>query len=89
MAVAAQDRHRRRAAADLRPQDRAQGHDSNGNEIEGISDWDDFDTASTGTPRNWWIDDTSGTPTLVAYPVGSATFTVRYESDSATLSADR
>jgi hypothetical protein len=61
--------------------------DSNGNEIEGISDWDDFDTASTGTPRNWWIDDTSGTPTLVAYPVGSATFTVRYESDSSTLSA--
>jgi hypothetical protein len=61
--------------------------DSNGNEIEGISDWDDFDIASTGTPRNWWIDDTSGTPTLVAYPVGSATFTVRYESDSATLSA--
>jgi hypothetical protein len=61
--------------------------DSNGNEIEGISDWDDFDPASTGTPRNWWIDDTSGTPTLVAYPVGSATFTVRYESDSATLSA--
>jgi hypothetical protein len=45
------------------------------------------DTASTGTPRNWWIDDTSGTPTLVAYPVGSATFTVRYESDSSTLSA--
>jgi hypothetical protein len=62
--------------------------DSNGNEITGISDYDDFDTAQTGTPTNWWIDDTGGTPTFVAYPVGTATLTVRYERDNTTLSAD-
>jgi hypothetical protein len=63
-------------------------YDSTGNEITGISDYDAFDTTTTGTPTNWWIDDTSGTPTLIAYPVGSATFTVRYERDQTTLSAD-
>jgi hypothetical protein len=44
----------------------------------GISTTATTSTRDTGTPTNWWIDDTSGTPTLVAYPVGSATFTVRY-----------
>lgn len=62
--------------------------DQNGNEVTGISDYDDFDTTQTGTPMNWWIDDTSGTSTFVAYPVGSATFTVRYERDNTTLSGD-
>ena len=61
--------------------------DSSGNEVTGISDYDDFDTALTGTPTNWWIDDTSGTPTFVAYPTGSLTLTVRYERDNTTLSA--
>ena len=63
-------------------------NDSAGNEVTGISDYDDFDTALTGSPQNWWIDDTSGTPTIVAYPVGTATLTVRYERDITTLSSD-
>ena len=63
-------------------------YDSTGNEVTGISDYDAFATTDTGTPTNWWIDDASGTPTLVAYPSGSATFTVRYERDITTLSAD-
>jgi len=63
-------------------------YDSTGNEVTGISDYDAFDTTDTGTPTNWWIDDTSGTPTLVGYPSGSATFTVRYERDITTLTAD-
>ena len=62
--------------------------DSNNNELTGMDDADPFSTTDTGTPTNWWIDDTSGTPTLVAYPVGSATLTVRYERDNTTLSAD-
>jgi hypothetical protein len=63
-------------------------YDSNHNEITGISDYDAFSTVDTGTPTNWWIDDTSGTPTLVAYPVGSVTLTVRYERDNTSLAAD-
>lgn len=63
-------------------------NDSNGNQLTGISDYDDFDTTLTGTPGNWWIDDTSGTPTLVAYPTGSATLTVRYERDITLLAGD-
>ena len=63
-------------------------YDSTGNEVTGISDYDAFATTETGTPTNWWIDDASGTPTLVAYPSGTATFTVRYERDITTLAAD-
>ena len=59
--------------------------DQNGNELTGISDYDDFDPADTGTPQNWWIDDTSGTPTFIAYPVGATTLTVRYERDHTQL----
>jgi len=62
--------------------------DSNGNEVQGISDYEDFSPIQTGTPSNWWIDDTSGTPTLTAYPTGSITFTVRYERDITLLAAD-
>jgi len=57
-------------------------YDSNHNELQGLSDYDDFDTTDTGTPTNWWIDDTGGTPTLIAYPVGTATLSVRYLRDS-------
>ena len=59
--------------------------DANGNEITGISDYDDFSPIQTGTPTNWWIDDTGGTPTLAMYPTGSATLTVRYERDHTEL----
>ena len=62
--------------------------DSNGNEVQGISDSDDFSPILTGTPTNWWIDDTSGTPTITAYPTGSITLTVRYERDITTLASD-
>jgi len=63
-------------------------YDSNNNELTGLDDADPFSPADTGTPTNWWIDDTSGTPTIVAYPVGSATITVRYERDSSDLTSD-
>jgi len=63
-------------------------YDSNNNELTGLDDADPFSTADTGTPTNWWIDDTSGTPTIVAYPVGSATITVRYERDASDLTGD-
>ncbi len=63
-------------------------YDSTGNEIFGIDDDDDIYVAQTGTPTNWWIDDTGGTPTLTAWPVGSATWTVRYVATDAVLSAD-
>jgi hypothetical protein len=59
--------------------------DQAGNELTGISDYDDFDPAGTGTPANWWIDDTDGTPTLIAVPVGDITLTVRYERDNTAL----
>jgi hypothetical protein len=63
-------------------------YDANNNEITGLDDADSFSTTDTGTPTNWWIDDTSGTPTMIAYPVGSATLTVRYERDHTELSGD-
>lgn len=59
--------------------------DSNGNEMFGITDQEDLDYTQTGTPVNWWIDDTSGSPVLTAYPVGSATLSVRYVAGSVLL----
>lgn len=63
-------------------------YDSTGNEVFGIDDDDDVWVDRTGSPENWWIDDTGGTTTLRAYPVGSATWTVRYVATDATLSSD-
>ncbi len=63
-------------------------YDSAGNEVFGVDDDDDIWMDQTGTPTNWWIDDTGGTTTLRAYPVGSATWTVRYIATDAVLSAD-
>jgi hypothetical protein len=62
--------------------------DSTGNEYFGLDDADDVYRADTGTPTAWWIDDTSGTPTLTAYPVGAASFIVNYVASSSPLTAD-
>ena len=60
-------------------------NDSTGNELLGTDQQDlgqyGGATFTTGTPSQWWIDDTSGSPTLRAYPVGSATLTVTYISE--------
>lgn len=61
-------------------------YDSTGSELFGISDQEDLDYTTTGTPGNWWIDDTSGSPVLAGYPVGSATLSVRYVAASVPLS---
>jgi hypothetical protein len=61
-------------------------YDSTGNEIFGVDDVEDIDTTETGTPQYWWIDDTSGSSVLTAYPVGAATFTVSYVAESSDLS---
>jgi hypothetical protein len=63
-------------------------YDSTGNEMFGIDDDDDVNVDRTGSPENWWIDDTSSTTTLRVYPVGNATLTVRYIATDAVLSAD-
>jgi hypothetical protein len=62
--------------------------DASGNEYFGLDDGDDVYHGDIGTPTGWWIDDTSGTSTLVAYPTGSVTWTVDYVSTSAPLEAD-
>lgn len=59
--------------------------DSTGTELFGIGEAEDLDYTTTGTPTNWWIDDTSGSPVLTAYPVGSATLSVRYVAESTLL----
>jgi len=63
-------------------------YDSTGNEVFGVDDDDDIWVDRTGTPESWWIDDNGGTTTLRPYPVGSATWTVRYIATDATLSGD-
>ncbi len=63
-------------------------YDSTGNEVFGVDDDDDIYVAQTGAPQNWWIDDTGGTTTLRAWPVGSVTWTVSYIATDAILSAD-
>ena len=59
-------------------------NDSTGNELTGTtqSELGQYGgaTFTTGTPSQWWIDDTSG-PTLRAYPVGSVTLTVTYMAE--------
>lgn len=60
-------------------------YSSTGDEMFGVDLDDDIDVSKTGTPENWWIDDTSGTPTLKMWPVGSATLSVRYIATDATL----
>lgn len=62
--------------------------DSTGTEYFGLDDADDSYRGDTGSPTSWWIDETSGTPTLTAYPVGSVTWTVNYLATSTLLSAD-
>lgn len=59
--------------------------DSTGTELFGMSDAEDVDITQTGTPQYWWIDDTSGTATLTAWPVGSVTLSVRYVSEAPLL----
>jgi hypothetical protein len=61
---------------------------ADGNELFGIDDDDDIDTTITGTPSNWWIDDTGPNPTLRMWPVGDTTLTVSYIATDSTLTAD-
>ena len=63
-------------------------YDQTGNPVQGITDSDNVDVTQTGTPQNWWIDDSSGTPTFIGFPVGTATFSVRYIKNTTDLSAD-
>jgi hypothetical protein len=60
----------------------------NGVEMFGMTDNEDIDPTQPGTPTDWWIDESSGTPTIVAWPVGDVTLRVRYTSASAPLTAD-
>jgi hypothetical protein len=60
-------------------------YDSTGVEYFGLDESEDADLTQTGTPTNWWIDDTSGTPTLTAWPAGTVTFRVSYVAESTTL----
>ena len=60
-------------------------YDAIGNELFGMSDAEDLDYTLTGTPTSWWIDETSGSPVLTAYPVGAATLSVRYVAESTPL----
>lgn len=62
--------------------------DSNGRQYFGLDDSEDVDLTETGSPTGWWIDETSGSPVVTAYPVGAVTFTVYYVSTSANLTAD-
>jgi hypothetical protein len=62
--------------------------DSTGQEYMGLDESADVDLTETGTPGGWWIDDTSGSPVVTAYPVGAVTFTVYYVASSAPLSSD-
>jgi hypothetical protein len=62
--------------------------DSAGTEYFGLDDSDDADRTQTGSATGWWIDDTSGSPVVTAYPVGSVTFRVSYVATSTLLSAD-
>jgi hypothetical protein len=61
--------------------------DQTGSELFGMSDFADVDVTQTGTPDSWWIDDTSGSPVMVAYPVGTVTFSIRYIAEAPLLSA--
>lgn len=61
---------------------------STGQELFGMGDSEDLDITQTGTPENWWVDESSGTPTVGVWPVGTATLRVRYAASSATLSSD-
>jgi hypothetical protein len=61
--------------------------DQSGNEMFGMGDSEDLDVTQTGTPDTWWIDDTSGSTVLTAYPVGTVTFSVRYVAEAPLLSA--
>jgi len=62
--------------------------DSTGQEYFGLDNSEDVDLTQTGTATSWWIDDTSGTPVLTAWPVGSVTFRVDYVKTSTLLTAD-
>jgi hypothetical protein len=62
--------------------------DSTGTEYFGLGDSDDVYRSDTGTPTAWWIDDTSGSPVLTAYPVGSVSFIVNYVATSSPLTSD-
>ena len=61
-------------------------YDDRQNEMFGIDDDDDIDITQTGTPINWWIDDTGTDTTLRVWPVGDATLTVSYYATDSTLS---
>lgn len=63
-------------------------YDANGVEMFGATGTDDIDVNQIGTPSYWWIDDTSGSSVLRAWPVGTVSFSVRYLSDSSTLTSD-
>jgi hypothetical protein len=58
-------------------------------EVSTIAEEDIYDSDATSTyTTGWWLNDSSGTPTLTASPVGAATFTVRYVKDSPELDDD-
>lgn len=61
--------------------------DQSGNELFGMTDAADVDVTQAGTPDSWWVDDTSGSAVLTAYPVGSVTFSVRYVAEAPLLTA--
>jgi hypothetical protein len=61
--------------------------DDTGNLMFGMVDNDDFDATQTGAPTGWWIDESTGVPTVTAWPVGDITFRVRYTAASSPLVA--
>lgn len=63
-------------------------YDSTGNEMFGLDVNEDVDLTTTGSPSYWWIDDTSGSAVITAYPVGTVTLRVSYVAEAPLLSAD-